>query len=132
MLAIGVGLSLVVLPTPSSHAKRSRADNYESGLESDASVLLPRLALKVPPRPRKRATHVGLRVHLAQDSQLEPHRAQSRDYLFIYAEWRFGHRPDRDRQGAFAQGNDRLLHPVRAFHLLYDHVTDVLYVVVFS
>jgi len=36
-------------------------------------VLLSGLPLKVPPLRRKRVTHVGLRLRLAQGSQLEPH-----------------------------------------------------------
>lgn len=59
---------------------------------------------------------VGLRLHLAQDSQLEPPRAESRDYLFICAGWRSGRRPDRDRQSASAPDTDQVLP-------LYGHTT---------
>ena len=78
--AIGAQLSLIVLPIPSSHVKRSRADSRNGGLQADARVLLPQPVLALPPPAGKRVTHLGLCVHLAQDSRLEPLRAQSRAY----------------------------------------------------
>jgi hypothetical protein len=45
-------------------------------------ALLLGLAPALPPSTGKRVTHVDPHLHLAQDSKLEPLRAQSRDYLF--------------------------------------------------
>jgi len=43
--AIGIGLSLIVLPTPPPHVKWSHADNAHGGLLPDVTVWLRRPAL---------------------------------------------------------------------------------------
>ena len=96
-------------------------------------VLLSGLPLKVPPLRRKRVTHVGLRLRLAQGSQLEPHlrRAAITYSYMLSGALGAGRRPDRDRQSAFAPGNDRLRPAIWAGHLLCGHVIDILYVAFF-
>ena len=107
VFASGAGLSLIILPTPPPHVKRSPADKTHGGLPREVRVWLRGPALTLSSPARKRVTHMGLRLHLAQESQPEPRRARRRAYFFVHAGRHSGRGPDGDCQTALAPGDDR-------------------------